>query len=192
MYERERVTMKKIYGLILAACALVSFCHAGDTLEKLEEAIAQSRLSRVKTLLNKTARDKNMSQQARTKMLGNLYDTAAEVTDKRIENLWLLGNWRDIAKTFTGTLFTLGGVAALGLGVVYGGSTNQQVETACFWGKIGGSILAPLGAFLFYKGFTCSSQRSMIAEATEVEEYIDGILNNAEILEGDDTQEKAS
>ncbi len=183
--------MKRIYSLALAVCALVSFSYAGDTLEQLEEAIAQSRLSRVKTLLHKLAREKKMTDHARTKMLGNLYDTAAEMTDKRIENLSLIGNWRDVAKTVVGTLFTLGGATAAGLGILYSGSTNRNLENACYLGKIGGAVLAPLGAYLFYRGFTCSTQKSMITEATEVEEYIDNVLNNAEILEGEETQEEA-
>lgn len=178
--------MKRVYGFIVATCALVSLCQAVVPLEKLEEAIAQSRLSRVKALLNKVAQEK-ISDQARTKLLGNLYDMAAELTDKRIESLSLIGNWRDTAKTVTGTVATLGGIGGIIASLFFQADPAQHIQDRCFWGKIGGSALVVLGAGLFYKGFTCSTQKSMIAQATEVEEYIDSVLNNAELLEGDDT-----
>ncbi len=173
--------MKKLYGIMWAVCSLGSYSWAAVPIEQLEEAITQSRVSRIKCLLHKVGKEQ-MSEQARTKLLGNLYDTAAELTDKRIDSKSLIGSWRDMAKTIFGTLCFSGGIIGLAVGIQYSTSNDQRIANASYYGRIGSCLLTSLGAYLFYKGVTCSSQQSMIDQATEVEEYIDSVLNNAELL----------
>ena len=81
--------MKKIYALTLVACALVNLCSAAVDIDKLEEAIEQSELSRVKSLFKKVEREE-MTPVARKKLFGGLYDSAAEVTERRSSSLSLL------------------------------------------------------------------------------------------------------
>lgn len=180
--------MKRLYGLIWLVSVIGSSCLATIPLEELELAIAQSRLGRVKSLLHKVGREP-LSEQARVKLLGNLYDTAAELTDKRIDSLSLIRSWRDMGKLLVGTTGFISGIAALTASVLFSTSNDKRIADASFYGKIASAFLIPGGAYLAYKGYTCSGQRDMIAQATEVEEYIDSVLNNAELLEGDETSE---
>lgn len=180
--------MKKLLSVLLIASLTGKTCYGAVPIEQLEEAIAKSRVSRVKTLLHKTARE-SMSEQARLKLLGNLYDTAAELTDKRIDSLSLIGNWRDAAKTFFGAIGF--GVSAVGLGVSVwlGNNPDKRIADLCWFGKIATGLLLPASGYMFYKGFTCSTQRGMIAQAVEVEEYLDSVLNNAELLDDETVKE---
>jgi len=151
-------------------------------MESFEQAIAQSRLGRIKSLLGKVVRE-GMPDKARTKLLGNLYDMAAERTDKYIDSFALWGNWRDLAKLCLGSTCFVGGIAGLAASIALNNPNDPRTVEVCRYGKIASGIIIPLGAYLWYQGFTCSTQRTLIVQATEVEEYIDNVLNNAELLE---------
>jgi hypothetical protein len=175
--------MKNLYSILFVVSIFAGYCGAVIPLEQLEQAIAQSRLSRVKSLLSKVGREE-LSEQARMKLLGNLYDMAAELTDKRLESLSLFGNWRDAAQFFLGIIGLPVGIGGLVMSIAASDSRRQQIVDACFYGKIASGILICGGAYSLYKGITCSTQQALIAQATEVEEYIDKAFTQTELLEG--------
>jgi hypothetical protein len=165
-----------------------SLCLGTIPLEELETAIAQSRLGYLKSLLHKVEQEP-LSKQARVKLLGNLYDTAAELTDTRLENLSFIRSWKDMGKFFAGTTIFIGGIGSLITAFLCGASEEKHLQHFSFYFKTASVFLIPGGAYLGYKGYSCSDQRYMISQATEVEEYIDSVLNNTELLEDDETSE---
>ncbi len=161
--------MKKLYSLTLATCALVNLCSAAVDTDKLEEAIEQSELGRVKALLNKAERSE-MTSPARKKMLMNLYDSATEVVERHTSSLSLIGNWRDVAKTISGALLTT--VSGMALFVAAAKRRAGFLAGGIFFGAVGLPLL--------YKGITCTTQQGKIAQAKTVEKFLEGRLSDVE------------
>lgn len=179
--------MKKfVYaGLFLAATPCVAF----DT-DRVEEAIEQSSISQVKSQCNKIDRDESLTAQARKKLYRNLYALATDSTTVRTETLSLLGNWRDAAKTGTGTLFAGFGIALIvgGLGVGSDSTFESDSKDDFRGGRREKSGIIPLaiaagvvseviGAYLLYKGITCTTQKAGIDTAKSIEKFLKGKLN---------------
>ncbi len=168
--------MNKLYSLTLAACALVNLCSAAVDTDKLEEAIEQSELSRVKNIFKKVEREE-MAPSARKKLLSDLYDTAAEVTERRTSGMSLFGNWRDALKTGLGCA---SGILS-GLAIYMSFNYNQRDRIwYCASKSIAGAGVAGLfgSGYLLYKGITCSTQKGGVAQAKSVEKFLKGKLNN--------------
>ena len=168
--------MKKHYILALATCALVNLCSAAVDTEKLEEAIEQSELSRVKSLFKKMEREE-MAPVARKKLFGNLYDTAVEITERRSSTMSLFGDWRDMAKTGVGCVSALGSCWVLYCSFRKDQFTNSWKCSSKPAAVIGTAALS-LSGYLLYKGITCSAQKGGVAQAKLVEKFIKGRLNN--------------
>ena len=177
--------MKKLYTLTLATCALVNLCSAGVDTDKLEEAIEQSELSRVKSLFKKIEREE-MTPIARKKLFGGLYDSAAEVTERRSSSISLFGNWRDTAKIGVGAALGVVGTLGILLGIRFKkanqdesleeGYDDSLIES---WPFVGGGAGILLGsAYLLYKGITCGVQKSGVAQAKLVEKFIKAKLSS--------------
>ncbi len=158
--------MKKL--MYVATLALASQCYAEINTEKIEEAIEQSSLPRVKSLLGKVERGE-MTAKARKKLYMNFYDLAVETTENRTQNLSIVGNWRDMLKTgvgITGLLFSA-------LAATIGTDRDDYLPRGLGFGV--------LGAYLLYRGITCSTQKAEIASAKSVEKYIKGKLTNLDV-----------
>ena len=167
--------MKRLYTLTLTACALVSLCSAAVDTDKLEEAIEQSEISRVKSLFKKLEREE-MTPVARKKLFGNLYDTAAEVTERRASSISLFGNWRDMTRTGLGCL-----CGVLGACLIIGGleEHDYSIENGRLVGS-GVTLLAIAAPYNLYKGITCSTQKNGVAQAKLVEKFLKSKLNNVD------------
>lgn len=185
---QEGIAMKKfVYlGLLVVATPCVAF----DT-DRVEEAIEQSSLSLVKSQCNKIDRDESLTAQARKKLYRNLYALATDSTTLRTDTLSLMGNWRDVAKTASGTLFAGVGIALIvgGLGIGSGSNSVREANDNFNGGgrreKPGiiplaiaaGVVSEVIGAYLLYKGITCSTQKAGVDTAKSIEKYLKGKLN---------------
>lgn len=171
--------MKKFLCLSLLALTAQSFA-AVDT-EKVEAAIEEASLSRLKSLLNKIDREE-LTQPARKKMYRGFYDTATDATEQREQSISIVGNWRDAAKTGGGLLKVLvgAGLAVLSInedispgGRNPGYSFNTPVLAVGLAGIISGLVF-------MYKGITCSTQKGQLAQAKAIEKYLKGRLKQIE------------
>ena len=164
--------MKNLIYLLASLCIATSVCSAAIDTDKLEEALEQSELGRVKSLLTKTERQE-MTPLARKKLLVNLYDSAVEITEQRTSNISLIGHWRDTAKSVSGTLLTVfSGAGFLG---AYLGDRDQRLTAAII-----GALTGAIGLPLLYKGITCTFQKGQIAQAKTVEKFLKGKLTEVE------------
>ncbi len=162
--------------MYVAALALVTQCYAEINTEKIEEAIEQSSLSRVKALLGRADLEE-MTVKARKKLYRDFYDLAVETTENRTQNVSMVGNWRDMLKTGSG-------VAALllsGFAGLFSLDTDDQGRFTGFdrrwlFGSVG---LGVTSVYLLYKGITCSAQKAEVAVAKSIEKYIKSKLNNS-------------
>ncbi len=165
--------MKKL--MYVATLALATQCYAEINTEKIEEAIEQSSLPRVKSLLGRADLEE-MTAKARKKLYRDFYDLAVETTENRTQNVSIVGNWRDILKTGSGVAaLVLSGFAGLG-----SLDTDNQGRITGFnklW--LGSLGLGVASVYLLYKGITCSAQKAEVAVAKSIEKYIKSKLNNS-------------
>ena len=164
--------MIKKHVIFASVCIATSVCSAAIDTDKLEEALEQSELGRVKSLLTKTERQE-MTPLARKKLLVNLYDSAVEITEQRTSNISLIGHWRDTAKSVSGTVLTA--LSGLCLTLAVFNSNNIRVRAGVV-GLLSGAIGLPL----LYKGITCTFQKGQIAQAKTVEKFLKGKLTEGE------------
>lgn len=161
--------MKHLTYLFMTVLTVTSLCSAAINTDKLEEAIDQSALSRVKVLLKKTE-DETITLQERKKVLGRLYDHAEEVAQERVSSMSLIGDWRDAARTTVGSLFVVG----FGLGLYEG---VRETSPGLI---LGSTLLGALGGYLLYKGITCASQKVLVDQSKAVEKVIKSKLREVE------------
>ncbi len=154
--------------MYVATLALATQCYAEIHTEKIEEAIEQSSLPRVKSLLGKVERGE-MTAKARKKLYMNFYDLAVETTENRTQNLSMVGNWRDMLRTGLGVT----GLLLSGLTMSFG--TDQGDDMPRWLG------FGVLGVYFLYRGIACSAQKAEIASAKSVEKYIKGKLTKLDV-----------
>lgn len=171
--------MKKLLmkGLLLGMIGMT--VRADQSLEeRLEEAVLGANEIQVNQLLRHLESDSMALGQKKT-LVADLTDLADGVLKKKKANVWLLGNKKDFAMAMLGSL-----VGSLGLlyfghtcSILYEGYKDPdetwedllfQNEHA-FW-CYGGLSCVPafLGAYLAYKGLTCSSQRAVIEKSRAI------------------------
>ncbi len=163
--------------MYVAALALATQCYAETNSEKIEEAIEQSSLPRVKSLMRE-ADSNEMTVQARKKMYKNFYDMAVETTENLTQNLSITGNWRDMTKVGLGAAsLLLGGLLALR-------SRHRDNAHRVHYNRpslLGSAGFLGFGAYLLYQGVKCSSQKASIAVAKSIEKFMKKKLTNLDV-----------
>jgi hypothetical protein len=171
--------MKKLLfvGLLIG----VAPCIAFDT-DRVEEAIEQLSLSKVKSQCNKIDRNESLTAQARKKLYRHLYGLATDSTKERTDSLSLFVSWRDMAKVASGSI-----LACIGMPLIIGGlGISSPIERRRLdivpLAIAAGSVAEAIGIYLLYKGITCSAQRAEIDMAKSIEKYLKGKLNSEEFI----------
>lgn len=168
--------MNKLVSIMLITLATTSICCAKVSIDNVDDAIEQSKLGRLKGLLHRLDREE-MTLQKKTKLYDSFYDSACDIVDQRKEAISLIGNWKDLGKMIAGSLLTIGGAVAIGLGILYSGPGDSQIERAGTIGKYFGPPVGLAGLYLFYKGVTCSVQQGWRADAQAIEAFVESRLN---------------
>ena len=175
--------MKKLYAFAFVALVVPNLSSAKVNVDIIEDAINEGKFGKVKALLRKFEATE-MSLKQKNHFYGNFYDTAALAVDERKDRVSPFRNWRDAAKWTGGSFLTLGGCAAWAAGFTfYNSGMPVEKKLLCNAGRFGGVLLTGVGLFLAYKGFMCSTQEKLVAEAQEIEDYIDIRAKEIEALE---------
>ena len=148
--------MKKWYSVLLVLF-VSSLSARSFKMKRFEHAIKDINRKRIQLLL-KTVERRKLSIADKKELYADLHDCAADNVDELTARKHIYFNFSDFGKTVLGSCMTLGG-ALVAMG---------PVKLHYAYRTIGG-VCAVLGGILFYKGFTCSTQRHWIARMQELE-----------------------
>jgi hypothetical protein len=176
--------MKK--SICLGLLVIASQCYGAVEKDKIEDAIQQSSLSKLKIFLGRADREE-MAPDVRKKMYGRFLRAANEVTEGLEQNLSVINNSRDalraglgIVAAFFSTLFFMDARQTL---TIRPNSIPHTQKTITITHKpmlISGILSAGLASYLLYRGLTCSTQKARIEEAKNIENLIKSKIHTGE------------
>ncbi len=175
--------MKKIFVIGTVLCLQIMKIYADPTLEeRLEEAVNGSNTIHVSYLLRRLDRDP-MALGQKKELVSDLTDLAQRVHESKKSRISLVGNTKDFTMSALGSLVGTCGLIYLGdsiykmyrkyqRGVNWPTLLLTQHDSFLYKGSMS-IVPAFLGAYLAYKGLTCSTQRAAIEQSRAIRNVLD-------------------
>ena len=179
---------RKLIAAGIFAMAADSMINAKIDMRRVEKAIEESNLAQVKSALKKFDHEE-MTPQEKKEAYQKFFDLAADVTDEKRARITIFGSLKDVGQLLSGVLLN-----AIGIGSLLLSTSDPKKAKPALPGAFpvnppaasvskrtqyiaGGAICILGGLVLAYRGFTCSTQKGWLAEAEEVEIYLENRIS---------------